>query len=134
MQYSTSASRTRPSLTPPKPKLDLSIAKDLVVAAGVAGGEVRAMLDDPALDPKSRVLGNASLAILSAVEALLESGLVPLSSGVSYVAGKTNKQAPPPAPARPSPPRRKRAQRRTGKSGKGGGHLRCGSGAGNNGK
>jgi hypothetical protein len=82
---------------PPKLKLDLSVAKDLVVAAGVAGGEVRTMLEDPALYPKSRVLGNDSLAILSAVEALLESGLVPLSSGTQYVAGKSNKPLPPAA-------------------------------------
>jgi hypothetical protein len=89
-----------PLQTPGKPKLDLAVIKDLVVAAGVAGGEVRTMLEDQNLDSKIKIFGNLSLALLAAVEALLESGFVPLAGGGST---NQNKNAPPPPHTKPTP-------------------------------
>jgi hypothetical protein len=89
-----------PPLNPPeKPKFDISVIKDLVVAAGVAGGEVRAMLEDPAMDERMKAFGNLSMALLAAVEALLESGFVPLSGGGIAAAVKKS----PVPPAKPTP-------------------------------
>jgi hypothetical protein len=89
---------------PAKPKLDLSVIKDLVVAAGVAGGEVRAILEDPNVDEKMRAFGNLNLAVLAVVEAMLESGFVPLT-GATAAAADAAKRAPsaPTPPAKPTP-------------------------------
>jgi hypothetical protein len=85
---------------PAKPKLDLSVMKDLVVAAGVAGGEVRAILEDPGVDEKMRAFGNLNLALLAVVEAMLESGFVPMSGVASPGAGQKTVPVP---PAKPDP-------------------------------
>jgi hypothetical protein len=90
-----------PLNVPEKPKLDLSVVKDLVVAAGVAGGEVRAILEDPNIDEKMKAFGNLHLAVLAAVEALLECGLVPLSGGAPTA--NQPRSVPPPAAAKPTP-------------------------------
>jgi hypothetical protein len=89
---------------PPKPKLDLSVVKDLVVAAGVAGGEIRSMLEDQNIDEKTKAMGGLGLALLAAVEALLESGLVPLSGNAREAPARTAKPPPPPAAVKPTPP------------------------------
>jgi hypothetical protein len=68
----------------------------------VAGGDVRALLDQPETDQKWRVFGGLSLALLAAVEALLESGLVPLTGGASIPGGRS--AAPPVPPTKPAPP------------------------------
>jgi hypothetical protein len=69
-----------PPLVPPaKPKVDLSVVRGLVVAAGAARVDVRGMIDDPNIDEKTRFLAKMNIALLDAVEAVLESGLFPLS-------------------------------------------------------
>jgi hypothetical protein len=90
-----------PVNNPQKPKLDLSVIKDLCVAAGVAGGEVRSLLEDPEIDPRFKAFGSLSLALLAAVESILECGMVPLAGGPN---GDRKKPVPPPVMEKPTPP------------------------------
>jgi hypothetical protein len=93
-----------PLPTPPeKPKIDLSVIKDLVVAAGVAGGEIRDMLEQPDVDPKWKAFGCLGLALLAAVEAVLESGIMPLAGAAAAAPGVAAPKTPVP-PAKPSIP------------------------------
>jgi hypothetical protein len=97
-------SQEYPPIGPPeKPKVDLSVIKDLVVAAVVAGGEVRELIDGPDVDPKWKAFGCLSLALLAAVEALLESGMMPLA-GVATAAARSSGAKPPATMAKPTVP------------------------------
>jgi hypothetical protein len=71
-----------PPLTqPPRPSLNMEKVKGLVVAAGGAAGDVREMIKGEDLDPKIKNLGILTLAILDALSAVVEDGLVPVSTG-----------------------------------------------------
>jgi hypothetical protein len=73
----------------------------MVLAAGVASKGVRDMVDDPNVDPKTKAFGTLSLALYDALEAILESGLVPLSGAASRAINNA-KQPPPPKPVIPA--------------------------------
>jgi hypothetical protein len=76
--------------------------KNLLVAATAAGEEVRPLLADPDLDPKTKLLGNFSFALLSLVSIIVENGLMPLT-GQGQADGFGPKAGPPPPPPKPSP-------------------------------
>jgi hypothetical protein len=74
-------SQDYPPLTPPaRPGLEIEKVKGMMVAAVSAGEDLKAMLADENMDPKIVVIGNLSIAILSALEAVVESGIVPLAN------------------------------------------------------
>jgi hypothetical protein len=68
-----------PVQNPEKPRVDLSVVRSLVVAARVAGNNAKKVLEEPDTDPKLKAFGSFSIALLEALEAILESGLGPLS-------------------------------------------------------
>jgi hypothetical protein len=71
-----------PPLSPPdRPNLDLGEIKTLLVAATAASEEVGPMLESQDLDPKIKLIGNLSLALLSLVAGIVENGLVPMAGG-----------------------------------------------------
>jgi hypothetical protein len=76
--------------------------KNMLVAATAAGEEVRPLLADPDLDPKTKLLGNFSFALLSLVSIIVENGLMPLT-GQGQADGCGPKAGPPPPPLKPSP-------------------------------
>jgi hypothetical protein len=91
-----------PPLVPPaKPKIDLSVVRGMVVAAGTAGMDVRGMIEDPNLDEKTKSLAKLNIALLDVVEAILESGLVPLSMNGSPQQKKNEPPATAPKPIQP---------------------------------
>jgi hypothetical protein len=71
------------------------------LAAGTAGVDVRGMIDDPNTDEKTKALAKLNIALLDAVEAILESGLVPMSN--SGQGGLKKPEAHPTAPKPPPP-------------------------------
>jgi hypothetical protein len=97
-----------PLTTPPRPGLNIEKVKGLMVAAVSAGEDLRAMLGEENVDPKFAVLGNLSMAILSALEAAVECGLVPMSASgqnpPNKAAGVGRDKVPPAPAAKPPPP------------------------------
>ena len=96
-----------PNQNPPRPCLNVNVMKDLVVAATVAGSDARELMNSDDLDPKIKVFGSLCLAVLSAVEAMLECGITPLAAGLDgrSFAATAKKSMNPPQPApRPPPP------------------------------
>ena len=96
-----------PNQPPQKQSVNMGVIRGLVVAASTAGGEARDLMNDPSLDPKIKIFGNLCLSVLSAVEAMLECGLAPISAGLDgrgggYASAAKKSQAPPTAP-RPIP-------------------------------
>jgi hypothetical protein len=79
--------------------VDLSVVRDLVVAARVAGNGAEGLLDEPDIDPKLKAFGSLSIALLKALEAILESGLGPLSGVAARASAR-----PPQPPPKPTPP------------------------------
>jgi hypothetical protein len=98
-----------PPLTrPQRPELDLTKVKGLVVEAGTAAENVREMLKDDNLDPKVKSLALLSIAIVEALSAAVEDGLVPVSTAApgnsKGLAGATldGGKFPPPTAAKPT--------------------------------
>jgi hypothetical protein len=69
-----------PPLSPPgRQSLDLKEIKTLLTAATAAGEEAEPLIDDPETDPKVKVFGKLSLALMKLVSTIVENGIVPLS-------------------------------------------------------
>jgi hypothetical protein len=96
-----------PLVSPKKLGLDLEKVKGMIVAAGSAAEEVRAMAEDPNLDPKVKILSNLTLSILDALSAAVESGIAPISGatlGRNFVGGRSGTGGnAPPVPEKPQP-------------------------------
>jgi hypothetical protein len=56
------------------------------------------LIDDPNLDDRTRLLAKLNVALLDVVEAVLESGLVPLANNGIHNQQKKNNEPPPTAP------------------------------------
>jgi hypothetical protein len=110
--------RYPPLILPGRPELDLKEIKTLMVTAAAAGDEIRPLLDAEDVDPKIKVFGSLSLALLQVVSAIVENGLVPLAGGTGGSgSGSTHGQgsgsglkdrgtAPVPPPKTPAPGRK----------------------------
>jgi hypothetical protein len=66
---------------PEKPGLDVRRIRELMVIANAASTDVRAWVEEPDCEPKVKAVGNLALALLNAVDALVENGIVPVTSG-----------------------------------------------------
>jgi hypothetical protein len=93
-----------PTVFPEKKRFDLSVVKEMVLAAGVASKPVRDMLDAPDLDPKMKAFATLNIALYDALEAVLESGLAPISGTASRGSFAGRQQPPPPPPKPVAPP------------------------------
>jgi hypothetical protein len=94
-----------PLTTPPRQGLEMEKVKGLMVAAVSASEDLRALLQEESADPKLVVVGNLSIAILAALEAVVESGLLPLAATGTCGKGGPNIAKCPPVPAaKPTPP------------------------------
>jgi hypothetical protein len=98
-----------PPLTrPQRPELDLKKVKGLVVEAGAAAETVREMMKDENLDPKIKCLASLSIAIVDALSAAVEDGLVPVSTATAgnprglAAAAMDGGKFPPPTAAKPT--------------------------------
>jgi hypothetical protein len=97
-----------PLSLPQRPGLDLDKVKGLMVAAGAAAEEVRPFMEDPNTDPKLIAFAKLNLAVLDALNAVVDCGIAPLSAGAGGTSvnfsgtGKrnsvANQRAPPTAP------------------------------------
>jgi hypothetical protein len=83
---------------PEKPGLDVTKIKEMLVAATNASADVRSWTEEPECDPKVKACGKLALALLDAVEALVEHGVVPATSGRGGGGGGRA-----PAPRQPAP-------------------------------
>jgi hypothetical protein len=96
-----------PLIPPQKMGLDLEKVKGMIVAAGSAAEEVRAMVEDPDLDPKVKLLSKLTLSILDALGAAVESGIAPISGAALGKSGGRGRSGAggnaPPVPERPQP-------------------------------
>jgi hypothetical protein len=100
-----------PLTAPQRPKLDTVKITGLMVAATAAAGELRPMIadDNDTLDPNTKKVAKLSIAIMDALNAVIECGVVPLSNtaGRSFqysVAEDGVMKVPPPPPPKPSSP------------------------------
>jgi hypothetical protein len=72
--------------------------------------DVKTILEDPETDPKIRSFGNLSIAILDALTAIIEDGMLPMAAGSGGRQGRGASvgggggMAGPPVPAKPQPP------------------------------
>jgi hypothetical protein len=76
-------SENYPPLVPPqKQQLDTAKIKRLMVAAAAMATELRPITEDEdtSLDPKNKLVAKLSLSLFDALEAVIESGIMPLSS------------------------------------------------------
>jgi hypothetical protein len=84
--------------------------KELHVAAVSMSVDVKTILEDPETDPKIRSFGNLSIAILDALTAIIEDGMLPMAAGSGGRQGRGASvgggggMAGPPVPAKPQPP------------------------------
>jgi hypothetical protein len=79
-----------PLQMPQKPGMDLEKVKGLVVAAGAAAEEIRPMLEDPNIDPKMAAFAKLNFAVLDALSAVVDSGIIPLATGAGVASRKGN--------------------------------------------
>jgi hypothetical protein len=66
---------------PERPGLDVKRIRELMVIANATSTDVRAWVQEPDCEPKVKAVGNLALALLYAVDALVENGIVPVTSG-----------------------------------------------------
>jgi hypothetical protein len=104
-------SEAYPPLTPPqRPKIDIVKVQGLMVAATSAAGVLRPMIvEESEIDPKTLAVAKLSLALCDAFEALVECGIMPLSSntvsrssGGGGTGGERMAPVPPPKPVAPA--------------------------------
>jgi hypothetical protein len=77
-----------PPLVPPqKQTLDTGKIKKLMVVAAAAATELRPLTSegDENIDPKTMLVAKLSVALFDAVEAVIEAGILPLSSTASHL-------------------------------------------------
>lgn len=98
-----------PPLTPPaKQNLNVHAIRELITVASAYGGEVKVLLDNENNDPFVKKLGEMNMALLAVVEAVMESGIVPLSTGIEatgrgFAAMARRVVNPPPPAPKPAP-------------------------------
>jgi hypothetical protein len=97
-----------PLVAPQRQKIDTVKIKGLMVAATSAAESLRPMVTDENMDPKMQMIAKLSLAVFDAVEAVIECGVVPLSSAAisrpgnnPVVFGEKTPPIPPPKPVQP---------------------------------
>lgn len=94
-----------PPIGPPsRATLNVTGMRELVVAATVIGGEVRTLMSDEKIDPTVKKIGELNLALLAAIESLVEGGIIPLSGGGNVAAGRGHLATARRALAPPAPP------------------------------
>ena len=96
-----------PLSQPDRPALDMNSIKSLMVSAAAVAGDVIKLCDEPTTSPELKAVTMMLIALMRAMEGVVEQGLVPLSSTVS-VAGRgfaaTAKRQINPPTAAPKPP------------------------------
>jgi hypothetical protein len=88
---------------PPVPRLDIGKIRSLMVRANETASAIRSRLADGFGSAESRELADSSIALLELVTAVVEEGIIPLSSSPAAAPGSaaTSARAVPTVPAKP---------------------------------
>jgi hypothetical protein len=91
------------AVPPPIPKLDVGRIRDLLVKANEMAGTIRARLSGDGVSEEVKELARFNMSLLDLVSAVVEEGILPLSSPAtaSYASVAGSAPAAPPAPIRP---------------------------------
>jgi hypothetical protein len=97
-----------PLVPPPRLSLDTGKIKRLMVAAAATATELRPVLTEDGVDPKTMQIAKLSISLFDTLEAVIEAGILPLSSTArknSHVgAGEGAAKIAPPPPPKPAMP------------------------------
>jgi hypothetical protein len=92
-----------PLQMPQRQKLDTEKIKRLMVGATAMANDLRPTLTEENVDPKTMMIAKLSIALFDAVTAVIECGVVPLSSTANG-RGEGGFKVPPPPPPKPAAP------------------------------